>query len=89
VLTDTVYRRQKHPFMSPPAAQNPNDRLNAMVSDTLRGSGLDAVPFFDRKRVNALLDRIPSMDAGEQTAVDQVLMLMLSGSILGQRFHLT
>ena len=39
VLTDTVYRRQKHPFLSPPATLNPNDRLHEMVQDALRGSG--------------------------------------------------
>jgi asparagine synthetase B (glutamine-hydrolysing) len=43
VLTDTVYRRQKHPFLSPPATLNPHDRLHKMVHDSLRGSGLDAV----------------------------------------------
>ena len=28
VITDTVYRRQKHPFLSPPATLNPDQRLN-------------------------------------------------------------
>ena len=50
VLTDTVYRRQKHPFMSPPATLNPHDRLHEMVHDTLRGSGLDRMPFVDGGR---------------------------------------
>jgi len=88
VLTDTVYRRQKHPFLSPPAALNPHDRLNAIVQDTLRGSGLRAVPFFDQPRVTKMLDRIPSMDVGERVAVDQVLMAILSACVLGERFGL-
>jgi hypothetical protein len=28
VITDTVYRRQKHPFLSPPATLNPEDTFN-------------------------------------------------------------
>jgi asparagine synthase (glutamine-hydrolysing) len=37
VLTDTVYRRHKHPFTSPPVALTPNERLHTLVQDTLRG----------------------------------------------------
>ena len=44
VLTDTVYRRQKHPFLSPPATLNPEDRLHEMVQDALRGSALGRDP---------------------------------------------
>ena len=39
VITDTVYRRQKHPFLSPPATLNPQGKLHALVQDTLRGTG--------------------------------------------------
>jgi asparagine synthase (glutamine-hydrolysing) len=88
VLTDTVYRRQKHPFLSPPATLNPNDRLHEMVQDALRGSALRRVPYFDQRRVVELLDRLPSLQPGEQVAMDQVLMMLLSASELGERFEL-
>ena len=39
VITDTVYRRQKHPFLSPPATLNPKEKLHGFVQDTLRGRG--------------------------------------------------
>ena len=42
VITDTVYRRQKHPFLSPPATLNPDQRFSNYVHDMLRGSGLAA-----------------------------------------------
>lgn len=48
VLTDTVYRRQKHPFLSPPATLNRGQRLHTLMQDTLRGPALQALPFFDR-----------------------------------------
>jgi asparagine synthase (glutamine-hydrolysing) len=88
VLTDTVYRRQKHPFLSPPATLNPHDRLHEMVHDTLRGSGLDHMPFVDRRKVVGLLDGLGALDAGEQVSIDQILMMLLSGCVLGERMGL-
>jgi asparagine synthase (glutamine-hydrolysing) len=88
VLTDTVYRRQKHPFLSPPATLNPHDRLHEMVHDTLRGSTLERMPFVDRGKVVRLLDRLGTLDAGEQVAIDQILMMLLSGCVLGERLAL-
>jgi asparagine synthase (glutamine-hydrolysing) len=88
VLTDTVYRRQKHPFLSPPATLNPHDRLHQMVQDTLRGSGLDYLPFVDRRKVARLLDGLSGLDPGEQVSIDQILMILLSGCVLGERLGL-
>jgi asparagine synthase (glutamine-hydrolysing) len=89
VLTETVYRRQKHPFLSPPATLNPHDRLHAMVHDTLLGSGLDRMPFVDRRRVTRLLDGLGALSPGEQVSIDQILMILLSGCVLGERLGLT
>jgi len=86
VITDTVYRRQKHPFLSPPATLNPDDTFNVYVQDMLRGKALASLPFFDQKRVIELLDRMPAMDDGARTANDQVLMLLVSMCVLQQRF---
>ncbi len=88
VITDTVYRRQKHPFLSPPATLNPDQRLNAFVQDTLRGPVLASIPFFDRKKVVDLLDSRHAMDDGARVANDQVLMTMVSVCVLHQRFQL-
>jgi asparagine synthase (glutamine-hydrolysing) len=88
VLTDTVYRREKHPFLSPPATLNPHDRLHQMVHDTLRGSGLDHMPFVDRHKVVRLLDGLGGLAPGEQVSIDQILMILLSGCMLGERLGL-
>jgi asparagine synthase (glutamine-hydrolysing) len=88
VLTDTVYRRQKHPFLSPPATLNPHDRLHQMVHDTLRGSGLDYLPFVDRGKVVGMLDRLGGLEPGDQVSIDQILMILLSGCVLGERLGL-
>ena len=88
VISDTVYRRQKHPFLSPPATLNPKDRLNALVQDTLRGPTLASIPFFDQRKVVSLLDHIETMDDGSRVANDQVLMLLTSACVLHERFRL-
>ena len=88
VITDTVYRRQKHPFLSPPATLDPSGRFNEMMQDTLRGPLLASLPYFDQSSVAALLDRLPTMDSGERTTTDQVLMLILSACALQDRYHL-
>ncbi|MGC2163356.1 MAG: asparagine synthase (glutamine-hydrolyzing) [Silvibacterium sp.] len=89
VITDTVYRRQKHPFLSPPATLNPKEKLSTLVNDTLRGPALASIPFFDRKKVIGLLDSLGTMDEGSRVANDQVLMLLVSACVLQDGFHLT
>jgi asparagine synthase (glutamine-hydrolysing) len=86
VITDTVYRRQKHPFLSPPATLNPEDTFHTFVEDTLRGKAFGSIPFFDQAAVVDLLDRLPAMDVGARTANDQVLMQLVSMSVLNERF---
>jgi len=88
VITDTVYRRQKHPFLSPPATLHPDDTFNTYVQETLRGKTFASLPFFDQKQVVNLLDRIPGMDAGSRTANDQVLMQLVSMCVLHERLKL-
>ena len=89
VVTDTVYRRPKHAFLSPPAALNPQGRLNVLMQDVLRGPVLASIPFFDQKKVVNILDKLHSMDEGSGVANDQVLMILLSACVLQDRFRLS
>jgi len=88
VITDTVYRRQKHPFLSPPATLNPEEKLSTLVQDTLRSPVLASIPFFDQKKVVGLLDSLGTMDEGSRVANDQVLMILMSACVLHERLHL-
>ena len=88
VITDTVYRRQKHPFLSPPATLNPNEKLSTLVQDTLRGTVFATMPFFDQNKVVRLLDNLNKMDEGSQVAIDQVLMILTSACVLQKGFQL-
>ena len=88
VITDQVYRRQKHPFLSPPATLNPDDMFHDYVQEILRGKTFASLPFFSQKRVVELLDRMPSMDVGARTANDQILMILVSMCVLHEKFGL-
>jgi asparagine synthase (glutamine-hydrolysing) len=88
VITDTVYRRQKHPFMSPPATLNPKAKLHDFMQDRLRGRALASIPFFDQRKVVSLLDRLGSMDDSARVANDQILMILTSACVLQERFQL-
>ena len=88
VITDTVYRRQKHPFMSPPATLHPQEKLSTFMQDTLRGATLASIPFFDQKKVIGLLDDLHTMDEGARIANDQVLMTVVSACVLQDKFSL-
>jgi asparagine synthase (glutamine-hydrolysing) len=82
VLTDTVYRRQKHPFMSPPATLDVNGPLFTFLQDTLRGAALDGPGIYDRAKVVALLDSVPSMTPAERMTTDLALMWITSICLL-------
>jgi asparagine synthase (glutamine-hydrolysing) len=88
VITETVYHRQKHPFLSPPVATAPTERFHEMLQDTLRGRVLASVPFYDQKKIIALLDRLPAMSNSDHVGWDPVLMSVLSTCVIQERFGL-
>ena len=91
VITPTVYNRQKHPFLSPPATTNQDQPLYTLMQDTLRGSAGGNVPFLDQKKMIAVLDGIakPGVDAGQQVVMDQVLTLALSFAFMHEGLGLS
>jgi asparagine synthase (glutamine-hydrolysing) len=88
VLIDKVYGRQKHPFMSPPATLDTNGRLYTFMQDTLRGSLLDGPGIYDRAKVLAILDAVPSMDQAARGRADALLTWVTSLCLLSDQLHL-
>jgi asparagine synthase (glutamine-hydrolysing) len=88
LLPNAVLERTKHPFTAPPLSRFSNPTLDAFLHDTLRSSAFAAVPFFDRSRVLALLDRLPHLCDRERVATDPVLMLALTACLAQERFSL-
>jgi len=80
VITKTVYKRQKHVFLSPLATLHPEKPLHALMQDTLRGSATANVPFLDQRKIVAALDAIgrPGTSVGRQVVADQTLTLAMN-----------
>jgi asparagine synthase (glutamine-hydrolysing) len=83
-LTDTVYRRQKHPFMAP---IEPRGGLLDLVQETLRSSAFGDMPFFDQRAVVGLLDRVTGEDdKATRDRLFPVFFLLTSASVLNERY---
>ena len=87
-ITETAYRRQKHPFLSPPGTTVPNERFHQMMQDTLRDPVLGSLPFYDQKKIVALLDQLPMMSDSDRVGWDPVLMSVLSACVIQEQFGL-
>jgi asparagine synthase (glutamine-hydrolysing) len=88
VVSDTVYRRPKHVFQSPPAMLNPQGRFGVLLQDTLRGPVLASIPFFDQKKVIKVLDSLDKGEEGLCVSSDHILLVLLSACVLQDRFRL-
>ncbi len=85
-LTQTVYGRQKHPFIAPIELRG---GLHDLVQDTLRGRVLAGVPFFDPRAVAEFLDGLPRIeDQATRDRVFPLLLLLTSTCILHERYRL-
>ena len=60
-----------------------------LMQATLRGRALDRVPFYDRRKVVALLDDLPRRPPAALAALDPVLMQILSSCVLASRFGIS
>lgn len=78
VVTDTVYKRQKHPFLSPPATLHRAEPLHQLMQDTLRSRAAANVPFLDQRKAIAALDALEHADTAQHVMADQVLSLAMS-----------
>lgn len=85
-VTDTLYARPKHPFVTPPPILGRTDRFRDYLHDTIRSSVRTGLPFFDEARVVELLERLPGSDRDTQLAYDSVLMVLLSTCVLQRQF---
>lgn len=76
-ITETLYRRQKHPFLAPPVLTRTRGPMSDLLQDTLRGRQMQDQPFFDAKKVREFLDLLPSFAPEVRAAVDPGLMMIL------------
>ncbi len=89
VLTETIYKRQKHPFMAPPVSRFANSGLMVLIKDTLASKSFAEMPFFDAAKASALVAQLPAMSTQDRTAAEPILMTMLTAHTLHERFRLS
>lgn len=87
VLTDTVYRREKHPFLAPPLCRFSDPGVGTHLEDQLR-SLAPAVPFIDGVKLQRWIEHLSALSPEEQAAADPVMMTVLCAGILQQRLGL-
>ena len=85
VLTDRVYRRQKHPFLSPPEALGKPSRMTALIQDTLRSRTVESIPFLEARAVRKLADQLETMTPSERGRIDTDLMSLISAVFMQER----
>ena len=85
VLTDRVYRRQKHPFLSPPEALGKPSRMTTLIQDTLRSRAVESLPFLEARAVRKLADELETMTPSERGRIDTDLMSLISAIFMHER----
>jgi asparagine synthase (glutamine-hydrolysing) len=89
-VTQEVYHRRKAPFAAPPTTTSLDGEVYQLVQDTLRSDGfLQGNPFFDRSRLRAFLDSIPTLSEADRSAVDVPCNLLLTTALLQEVFGLS
>jgi asparagine synthase (glutamine-hydrolysing) len=83
-LPPEVVAREKHPFLAPPMGP----RMYELARGVLASASFRAQPAFDPRKVQALLDRFPSMSEAERKAYDPAIHFTLSIAILQARMGL-
>ena len=96
-ITEEVYGRQKHPFLSPPESMNPDSPLYRFVQDTLRSDEVDRTGILDKRKVANLLDHLHELANGpgervevpKLVGIDMILSGLMSLVMLQRRFNPT
>jgi asparagine synthase (glutamine-hydrolysing) len=86
LVTDTIYRRQKHPFIAPPVSRFSSAPLMGYIQDMLRSRDFASMPFFDQGKVLGWLDALPRQTPQEKVAAEPVLMMVLTSFLIHQGF---
>jgi asparagine synthase (glutamine-hydrolysing) len=88
-VPEIILSRGKQPFLSPPSTLAKNGVFLDYLLDTLSGSTMRDLPFFDKNRIAGLVDEVRHADTKEKLMMDQVITLVASACRLHERFHMS
>ncbi len=84
-LPESLCARPKQPLLAPPITVLTSQRASDLINDVVRAG---ALPWFDRERVIAWVDALPTLAPTAARAAEPILMTILSAYALQQRFRL-
>jgi asparagine synthase (glutamine-hydrolysing) len=87
-VTDEIYKREKHPFVAPPLSCFSDESLQQLLWERLDDASALSLPFFDKKNLAQLQNRLKHAGTDERSAYDPVFMTILSAAALGKRFSM-
>ncbi len=87
VLSERVYKRQKHPFVAPPISVFSSHSSHEMMNDLLTSQSFCHLSIFNHAKVAELLAMCQKKDSRQQV-FDPVLLTILSIAILNQCYQL-
>lgn len=85
-ITDRVYKRQKHPFQSPPLTRFFTKEDFGRLREEFTSLDFSCTGIFNAHKVAKLIDTIPFMSVLDQTIYEPVIMLMLTIKHMNNRF---
>lgn len=88
VLTETIYKRNKHPFVSAPAVSKSNKKFYDFIQDTLRSDTVKRIPLYDHKKIVHSLDLISTLSYEKQSLYDPHLLMLTSICALTEKMNL-
>ncbi len=87
VLTKTIYKRMKHPFISPPSKLEQNKLLHEFILDKIHSDSMKKQPFYDPKKLIDFATR--SNQEIDPVQSDTIILQAVSASILGDKLGLS
>ncbi len=87
-ITETIYKRQKHPFVAPPVSLFATQEAKSLMGDCLSSKAFKSIPFIDQAKVRALIESLPKLSDAERSAMDPVMMMIVSAVCIQDRFKL-
>ncbi|MDJ0835553.1 MAG: asparagine synthase (glutamine-hydrolyzing) [Acidobacteriota bacterium] len=85
-LPPRILNRSKHAFQAPPTILKRDGPLRQLLLDTLHGTAMNTLPFFDKAGVKNLISRTEEADTGNIRLYEGVLMEILSLAVLQEIF---
>ena len=89
MLTDTIYKRQKHSFMAPPLSIFSDPKGKDYVRQIFVNHDFSSRTFFESRKMVALVDKFDDMTTQQLTAIEPIIMMGLTSYLLAKSYGLT